>query len=130
MAGFTNSFDTLTAYVNQHAISEFMTPAIIPATLDSTLGSGIDVLDNVKYKTAIPKLTISAKVQAQSCNPTASGTTTITQVVGEVCPLMIVDKFCFIGTTNQYFFNEFMKAGSDYQNNEWFNNTFIPEAIS
>lgn len=119
MAGFTLS--NLSTYTSQ--ISEFFTPTIIPASLEN---AGIEIIDNVKYKTALNKLYTEVYLQNTTCGMSVSGYTAPSQITLEVCQISYFDKYCFVGTTNQYWFNELMAPGSDIANNEWFNRTFLP----
>jgi hypothetical protein len=119
MAEFT--LTSLSTYTSQ--ISEFFTPVVIPATLSK---GGIEIMDNVKYKTALNKLYSEIYLQNTTCGISPSGYTLPSQITLEVCQLSYFDKYCFVGSTNQYWFNELMRPGSDIANNEWFNRTFLP----
>lgn len=118
MAGFT--LGTMTTYVSQ--VSDIFAKSVMPETL---FGS-VDIMENVKYKTAINLLGKTLNLQNTVCGPTVSGTTELYQRILEVCEITAFDKFCMTDL-NQYWTNEKLSPGSNITDLDFFQSVYLED---
>lgn len=118
MAGF--SLGTLTTYTSQ--ISDVFVKSVLPETLFNS----VDIMQNVKYKTAINLLGKTLQLQNTACGMTPTGTTELYQRVLEVCEISAFDKFCMTDL-NQYWTNEKLSPGSNITDLDWFSSVYLED---
>lgn len=118
MPGFTLS--SLSTYTSQ--ISDIFVKSVMPETLFNS----VDIMENVKYKTAINLLSKGLYLQNTVCGPTVSGDTTPYQRVLEVCEITSFDKFCMTDL-NQYWTNEKLSPGSNITDLDWFSSVYLED---
>lgn len=118
MPGFTLS--SMTTYVSQ--ISDIFVKSVMPETLYNS----VEVMENVKYKTALNLLSKGLYLQNTVCGPTVSGDTAIYQRILEVCEITSFDKFCMTDL-NQYWTNEKLSPGSNITDLDWFSSVYLED---
>jgi len=118
MAGFT--LGNMTTYTSQ--ISDIFVKSVMPETLYNT----VDIMENVKYKTAINLLSKGLYLQNTVCGPSVSGDTELYQRVLEVCEITSFDKFCMTDL-NQYWTNEKLSPGSNITDLDFFSNVYLED---
>lgn len=112
------SLGTLSSYTRQ--TGELFAKSVAPESLYDS----VTVMPNVKMPTAVNLFSPTVVVQTQSCSPTASGVTAITQRLLTPCQLGVYDKFC-VKDLEAYFTAEKLPAGSHYMELEFITNTYI-----
>jgi hypothetical protein len=118
MAGFDVS--NLSSYTKQ--VGDIFAKAVLPETLFNT----VEVMPNVKYKTALNLLNKSLVLKAANCGPTPTGSTIFNQRTLEVCPINAFDKFCMYDL-EQYWMNEKLFPGSTYTDLDWIQNVYLAD---
>lgn len=118
MAGFDTS--NLSTYTKQ--VGDIFAKAVLPETLFNT----VEVMPNIKYKTALNLLNKNLILKGAGCDPAPTGSTIFNQRIVEVCPITSFDKFC-MSDLEQYWMNERLSPGSTYTDLDWIQNVYLAD---
>lgn len=110
MAGVVD-LSALTKYTDELGI-ELIKKSVLGGR---TLGTGVTLQTDVKYKSALNLLDSTLNAQATACGISATGSVSLSQRDLEVCPITVFEDVC-LNDLEQYWAGKLMQAGSYNEN--------------